>query len=143
MASVVAQDAVAAAAAASAADARDTLGKFGCPTKNKIVPFNNGLAYTACKHCGWNTELCSHTTGAHNVSSNGGYLTSFALKTMLNKLLDKREGDNILLSKKKNPNAGIRTLMMEQCVEMENDSRGPDQANFAGMMTAFMQKLLT
>ena len=77
---------------------------------------------------------------------------SFALQTQLNKVANKDGGlsgttDGLVVYKhgtppKKNDNTDMLTSMMEQCAVMEKDGGDPDQANFAGMMGAFMQKLL-
>ena len=67
---------------------------------------------------------------------------SFALQTQLNKVANKDEGDDDAPPKKKNDNVDMLTSMVEQCAAMEKDDGDPDQANFAGMMGAFMQKLL-
>jgi hypothetical protein len=117
-------------------------GKFGSPDKNEIVRLIDGSAYAACKHCGWNTGRCSHTTGAHGVSLKSGYSASFALQTQLNKLVNKDGGDDDTPPKKKNDNVDMLTSMVEQFAAMEKNDWDPDQANFAGMMGAFVQKLL-
>ena len=50
-------------------------------------------------------------------------------------------GDNGTPSKNSD-NADMLMSMTEQCAETEKNDGDPDQANFAGMMGAFMQKLL-
>ena len=55
-------------------------GKFGAPAKDETIQLIDGSAYAVCKHCGWNTGSCMHTTGAHNVSKKSGYSMSFALQ---------------------------------------------------------------
>ena len=82
-----------------------------------------------------------HTTGAHEVSKKSGYSVSFALQTKLNKLGGTTGGDDGP-PPKKSDTADMLTSMMEQCAAMEKDDGDPDQANFAGMMGTFMQKLL-
>merc|ERR1712086_793003 len=90
-------------------------GKFGAPDKNETVRLIDGSAYAACKHCGWNKGRCSHTTGAHDVSSKSGYSVSFALQTQLNKVANKDGGDDDAPPKKKNDNVNMLTSMVEQC----------------------------
>ena len=75
------------------------------------------------------------------------YSASFALKTQLSKLVNKDGGDDATPPKKKNAtkksdNVDMLMSMMEQCAATEKDGKDPDQANFAGMMGTFMQKLL-
>ena len=115
--------------------------KFGAPAKDETVHLVDGSAYAACKHYGWNTGSYMHTTSDHEVSKKIGYSVSFALQTKLNKL-GGTTGRDDGTPPKKSDNADMLTSMMEQCAAMEKDDGDPDQANFAGMVGTFMQKLL-
>jgi hypothetical protein len=79
----------------------------------------------------------SQTAGAHNVSKKSGYSASFAPQKNLKRLVGKG-GDNATPSKKKSDNVDMLASMMEQGARIEKDDGDPDQANFAGMMGAFM-----
>ena len=109
---------------------------------NETTRLIDGSAYAACKHCGWNTGSISHTTGAHDLSFKSGYSTSFALQTKLNKLVAGNSNGGDTPVKKKGNDIDILASMVEQCTLIEKEDEDPDQANFAGLMGAFMEKLL-
>ena len=66
---------------------------------------------------------------------------SFALQTKMKRFTNKREGVSATPSKKKATITNMLTLMIEQCKNIVKDNGDPDQANFVGMMVAFMQKV--
>ena len=57
---------------------------FSSPAKKETVSVVNGKAYAVCKDCGRNSGECAHTPGSHELSSTGGYLVTFDLKTKMN-----------------------------------------------------------
>ena len=76
------------------------------------------------------------------MSSKSGYSTSFALQTKLNKLVAGNGNGGDAPVKKKSNDIDILASMMEQCTLIEKENEDPDQANFAGLMGAFMEMLL-
>jgi hypothetical protein len=112
---------------------------------NETARLINGKAYAACKECGWNRGPTAHTTGACELSGQKGYSTSHALVSAMKALRDDEDEDEERTPAKKSGGSTqveVMTAMLKQCETMEKEEDDPDQANFAGMMGAFMKSMM-
>lgn len=115
------------------------------PDKNETARLINGKAYAACKECGWNRGPTAHTTGACGLSMQRGYTSSYAVVTAMKAVrADEDEDEEKVPTKKSGDSTKVEvmTAMLRQCETMEKEEDDPDQANFAGMMGAFMKSMM-
>jgi hypothetical protein len=112
---------------------------------NETARLINGKSYAACKECGWNKDPTAHTTGACELSRQKGYSVSHALVNAMKAVRADEDEDKEKTPAKKSGDSNqveVMTAMLRQCETMEKKEDDPDQANFAGMMGAFMKSMM-
>ena len=87
----------------------------------------------------------AHTTGACEWLGKKGYHKSHLLATATRAVVINNDDNKEKPPTKKSNSSTkveVMTAMMEQCEMMEKEKDDPDQANFAGMMGAFMKSMM-
>ena len=115
------------------------------PGVNETAHLIDGKAYAACKECSWNKGPTAHTTGACGLSGQKGYsaLHSLTLAMKAVRVIEDEDEEKTLAKKlSDSTKVEVMTAMLRQCKTMEKEEGNPDQANFAGMMGAFMKSMM-